>query len=343
MTMQSEAETLPVVTSPASSDSASHGVLSDTGLKMEDTYAVSNEKAAFNESMDAFERATLEARSPANPTYVKEWEQKIKQAVTDQRKSIFEVADLLRHCSVVLYKKDFMKCWKAAGFTSWTSVQNYIRVAEAEHLRKPEFQPYLPARVGHLIDLVTWTEDEIRAAINSKLMCSNVPRSALKKWIKDVRGEPTGEQTEHPSGQSPGDSGYSQEDNGADEFWDADGNYIGPIYEAAFVVYMHQPMTLKDRDNLITMLEDYAPEAQAAGKQPPRYVVCRKLERKDDYGIDRWSDYQGAELTKCSGEWEPRYVDGPPGWNNPIRSDEELLDFAEPWDASLGREPGTKV
>ncbi len=78
--------------------------------------------------------------------YLKIRTEKLKACLAKRLEGAFEAGDLLRVDERKLDRQEFKKLWKDAGLKSVSNVNNYIRIARAKHLRKPElgFPPTTP-------------------------------------------------------------------------------------------------------------------------------------------------------------------------------------------------------
>lgn len=102
----------------------------------------------------------------------------------DARSVVFEVGDLLTQAKDEFGKQDYEVLLKKTGLRSTKNANNYIRVAASDVLRKTKFHNHLPVTVGALIDLVKWTEEEIRNCIKAGVMHPDATRAELSKWKK---------------------------------------------------------------------------------------------------------------------------------------------------------------
>ena len=95
---------------------------------------------------------------------VEDWISAIHELIGKQKRTVFEIGDLLIQAEAELSKKNFGNVAKASGLRSKQTANNYMRVARAEHLRKPDMFKRLPTSVGALIDLAAWEDREISLA-----------------------------------------------------------------------------------------------------------------------------------------------------------------------------------
>jgi hypothetical protein len=278
--------------------------------------------------------------------YVKSIQDKVIASLKKQTGSIFETADLLAEAEqkLVHVRNEFKKVWQKAGLKSKSNVENYIRIAKAKYLRKPEFLPHLPVTVGALIDLANsekWSEEAIKACINARVMSPGCTRETLKKWIN--KSTPEAQAAEQVSAEL----GSEQE---------ATEQVPTQVYEVAFVVYVHRSLTKKDRVLVTNRLLDFNPSATWCKEHqnyPP--LVIREADYRDKKDIekrdwsDRYSDQEGTIITQehtineagdvvGTDEWNPLYVQG----SNPIRQDDETFTL-EPWDEKHGTRPGDLI
>ena len=114
---------------------------------------------------------------------VEDWVLAIDELIGKQKRTVFEVGELLIQADAELPKKHFRDVVKASGLRSRQNANNYMRVARAEHLRKPDIFKHLPTSVGALIDLAAWSEREVTEAIRTKIIHPQSERNKLRKWI----------------------------------------------------------------------------------------------------------------------------------------------------------------
>ena len=131
---------------------------------------------------------------------VEDWVLAIDELIGKQKRTVFEIGDLLIQAETELSKKNFGNVAKASGLRSRQNANNYMRVARAGHLRKPEVFKHLPTSVGALIDLAAWSEREVTEAVRTKIIHSQSGRDKLRKWIHWSRFRPPVEQKPAPKG-----------------------------------------------------------------------------------------------------------------------------------------------
>ena len=127
-----------------------------------------------------------QTKSNSNKRLPEEWASQFDEKLAAQRRSIFELGDLLILAKDELSKSDFAKAVKSSGLNSISNANNYIRVAESVILKDKDFQKHLPMTVGALIDLAAWKKDEIGAAIKDGVLHPSAERAKLRAW-KEVR------------------------------------------------------------------------------------------------------------------------------------------------------------
>jgi hypothetical protein len=113
---------------------------------------------------------------------VEEWVSEIDKLIGNQKRTVFEIGDLLIRAEEDLSKKNFGVAVKASGLKSRQNANNYMRVARAQHLRQPEIFKHLPTCVGALIDLAAWTDREIQFGLRDGVIHSQCERTKLQKW-----------------------------------------------------------------------------------------------------------------------------------------------------------------
>jgi hypothetical protein len=127
-------------------------------------------------------------------TDVQEWVDKIKSVLASAQSAVFEIGSLLIAAKRELKAKEYVDVVIKAGLNCTSNADNYIRVAKAPHLLK--HQGDLPVGVGALIDLVPWSETEIKKSIEDRVLHPHATRKDLKTWVDKVRAEATGEDPE---------------------------------------------------------------------------------------------------------------------------------------------------
>ena len=239
--------------------------------------------------------------------------QELVTTITKEKTSFFETADVLAKNKRECNPDTFKDIYRAAGIGR-KSADNYLRVANAKHLRKPEFLPYLPTTAGPLIDLANsdkWTEEKIKKCINAKVMRSDVSRARLKKWWFEEQGTSRNvAKQEKP---------YTS----------------GAVYEARCVLYYHTSLPISHRTSIEEMLLTWRPAAPAdVNTEGKPYLVLRKLSAKESkrHTHDRFCDQAGYILRE----------DGSPMSPTQVRTTDETV-YAEPWNDSLGVRPGDIV
>ncbi len=122
------------------------------------------------------------AKAGSNKRSVDEWAAEIDTTIGSQRRSLFDLGDLLLSAQDELSKTNFKKAVKASGLKSDVTANNYMRVANSKHLRDPAIINHLPTTVGALIDLAAWDPRELRKAADEGILTPSTKRSMLKKW-----------------------------------------------------------------------------------------------------------------------------------------------------------------
>lgn len=110
---------------------------------------------------------------------------KIDELIGQQKRTVFEIGDLLVSMQAEMPKSHFRNAVKGSGLRSMQTANNYMRVAKAEHLRKPDVFPHLPTTVGALIDLACWKDWPIERAIQNRIIHPQSERSKLRKWLHE--------------------------------------------------------------------------------------------------------------------------------------------------------------
>ena len=114
---------------------------------------------------------------------VDEWVSVIDKLVGRQKLAVFDIGDTLVLAKGALSKKEFSKVVRDSGLKSKQNANNYMRVAQAEHLRKPDVFPHLPTSVGALIDLAAWDEGPFGEGIRTGIIHPQCQRKQLQKWL----------------------------------------------------------------------------------------------------------------------------------------------------------------
>jgi hypothetical protein len=122
---------------------------------------------------------------------VEHWVSAIDELIGKQKRTSFEIGDLLIKAEAELAKTHFAKVVRSSGLRSKQNAHNYMRVARAKHLRKPEIFNLLPTTVGALIDLAAWSENEITQGITAGIIHPQSERKKLKKWVNWFRFRPS--------------------------------------------------------------------------------------------------------------------------------------------------------
>ena len=122
------------------------------------------------------------AKAGSNRRSIEEWAAEIDTTIGSQRRSLFDLGDLLLSAQDELSKTNFKKAVKASGLKSDVTANNYMRVANSKHLRDPAIINHLPTTVGALIDLAAWNTQELRKAADEGILTPSTKRSMLKKW-----------------------------------------------------------------------------------------------------------------------------------------------------------------
>ena len=112
---------------------------------------------------------------------VEDWVLAIDELIGKQKRTVFEVGDLLNQADAQLSKKHFRDVVKSSGLRSKQNANNYMRVARAAHLRKPDIFKHLPTSVGALIDLAAWENREIQFGLRDGVIHPQSERAKLRK------------------------------------------------------------------------------------------------------------------------------------------------------------------
>jgi hypothetical protein len=126
--------------------------------------------------------AALGDTPPLKKRSVEDWISAIDELIGKQKRTVFEIGDLLIQAEAALPKTQFRNVLKASGLRSKQNANNYMRVARAEHLRKPKIFDHLPTTVGTLIDLAAWSERQVTEAIRTKIIHPQSERKNLRRW-----------------------------------------------------------------------------------------------------------------------------------------------------------------
>jgi hypothetical protein len=132
-------------------------------------------------------RKTSNPNIRSNRRTPQEWAKEFDELVASERLAIFAIGRALIAAQEELSKKDFASAIKLSGLRTRTTAMNYMRVADSKVLSDQQVQPNLPTGVGALIDLAAWEEDEIKAAIENKVLHPQSQRKALQKWVDQHR------------------------------------------------------------------------------------------------------------------------------------------------------------
>ena len=114
----------------------------------------------------------------SNKKSVEDWISAIDELIGKQKRTVFEIGDLLIQAEAELSKKNFGN----VGLRSKQTANNYMRVARAEHLRKPDMFKRLPTSVGALIDLAAWEDREIEFGLRDGVIHPQSERAKLRQW-----------------------------------------------------------------------------------------------------------------------------------------------------------------
>ena len=115
---------------------------------------------------------------------VEEWVSAIDELIGQQKRTVFDIGDMLIRAETELRsKKKFRDVVKASGLKSKQNANNYMRVARAGHLRNPDVFPHLPTTVGALIDLAAWDDGPFGEGIRMGIIHPQSQRNQLKKWL----------------------------------------------------------------------------------------------------------------------------------------------------------------
>lgn len=118
---------------------------------------------------------------------VEYWVSAIDDLIVKQKRTVFEIGDLLIEAADILSKNKFGIAVKTSGLKSKQTANNYMRVARSGCLRKPEVFEHLPVAVGALIDLAAWSDGEIAEGIRTRVIHAQSERKKLQKWIQSFR------------------------------------------------------------------------------------------------------------------------------------------------------------
>jgi hypothetical protein len=112
---------------------------------------------------------------------VEAWVLAIDGLIVKQKRTVFEIGDLLIAAEGELSKKNFQTVIKTSGLKTKKTAQNYMRVARKEILRRPDVFEKLPLSVGTLIDLAAWSDSEIEWAISNGIIKPQINRAQLQR------------------------------------------------------------------------------------------------------------------------------------------------------------------
>jgi hypothetical protein len=120
---------------------------------------------------------------------VEDWVLAIDGLIVKQKRTVFDIGDLLIAAEGELSKKNFQTVIKTSGLKTKKTAQNYMRVARKEILRRPGVFEKLPLSVGALIDLAAWRDFEIEWALENQILKLQTTRAQLQRF--DRRFDPS--------------------------------------------------------------------------------------------------------------------------------------------------------
>jgi hypothetical protein len=149
--------------------------------------------------------------APARKKVVLEWTLKINDAWKSAKdrvyQSVFEIGTMLVEAKEQLSDKEFSTMVGGTILKSRSNALNYMRVARRPFLRHPDVFPYLPLKVGVLIDLAAeaWAEADMRRAIEQGVIHPHATRSEIAKWSE---AQMAGKEDETNDGSDEATSGH---------------------------------------------------------------------------------------------------------------------------------------
>ena len=177
---------------PSGADSASYGVtaiinpsVNDEGTLVINTDPNDEGTYAVSENTDL-------------QTLIDEIKADLQEMREGQVTLIFSVGKKLREAKEDgIGPKNYEIAVKQSGLHSISNANNYIRVSDNGRFTRRDIRDHLPVTVGALIDLVKWSEDELRKCIAAGVLHPDATRGELRGWISEHRGKRKGN-TQHP-------------------------------------------------------------------------------------------------------------------------------------------------
>jgi hypothetical protein len=171
-----------------------------------------NHPRITDEVSDILDNAIEQSETaPARKEVVAEWTLKINDAWKSAKdlvyQSVFEIGTMLVEAKEQLSDKEFSTMVGGTILKSRSNALNYMRFASRPFLRHPDVFPYLPLKVGVLIDLAAeaWAEVDIRRAIEQGVIHPHATRSEIAKWRE---AQMAGKEDETNDGSDEATSGH---------------------------------------------------------------------------------------------------------------------------------------
>jgi hypothetical protein len=124
----------------------------------------------------------------AQPLLVSEYAERITGAWHNSVDSVFEMSRLCAEADQRLNDDDKKELIARLPFDR-TRFVKLAKVGRDQRLQDPQIRPLLPDHHTMLYELAGLTDDELRAAVETKIIHPEMKRAALTAWVKDRRGE----------------------------------------------------------------------------------------------------------------------------------------------------------
>jgi hypothetical protein len=229
------------------------------------------------------------AKAGSNKRSVDEWAAEIDTTIGSQRRSLFDLGDLLLSEQDELSKTNFKKAVKASGLKSDVTANNYMRVANSKHLRDPAIINHLPTTVGALIDLAAWDPRELRKAADESILTPSTKRSMLKKWRSQLHD---------------GFLGRNELKSARDAMHD--GIIVGYVIAHRDFGYKTKIVPAEEMEKRDAIVADFISQAHAIDTNPKFYIARDKFEA-DSFSDLRVNDMLGGIIERYADEGRDRY------------------------------------
>jgi hypothetical protein len=124
----------------------------------------------------------------AQPLLVSEYAERITGAWHNSVDSVFEMSRLCAEADQRLNDDDKKELIARLPFDR-TRFVKLAKIGRDQRLQDPQIRPLLPDHHTILYELAGLTDDELKAAVETKIIHPEMKRAALTAWVKDRRGE----------------------------------------------------------------------------------------------------------------------------------------------------------